>query len=77
MMLLSYPTSSDTPQSSLQFYRPQRTLQTVLLLVAVLCIPWMLIGKPIYIILQKNKQAKVNEILFFQSKTFFFKSIRK
>jgi V-type H+-transporting ATPase subunit a len=67
-MLLSYPTTPDTPQSSLQFYHPQRTLQTILLLVAVLCIPWMLVGKPIYIILQKNKQAKVNEILFFQSK---------
>ncbi len=73
MMLLSYPTTSDTPQSSLQFYPHQRTLQTILLLVAVLCIPWMLVGKPIYIILQKNKQAKVNEILFFnRNKEFFY-----
>ncbi len=73
MMLLSYPATNDTPESSKVFYPAQKTLQTILLLVAVLCIPWMLIGKPIYIILQKNKQAKVNEILFFnRNKEFFY-----
>jgi hypothetical protein len=58
-MLLSYPSTPDIPQSSKVFYHGQKTLQTILLLIAVLCIPWMLLGKPIYIIMQNRKRAQV------------------
>jgi hypothetical protein len=61
-MLLSYPNTPDIPQSSKQFYGAQKKLQTLLLVVAVLCIPWMLLGKPIYIIIQNKKKARVNVI---------------
>ena len=67
MMLLSYPDKSagdSTPQSSIVFYSGQKTIQTILVLVAVLCIPWMLLGKPIYIILQRRKQAQVKSFSF-------------
>ena len=56
MMLMSYPS---TPESSLTFYSNQKTIQTLLLLVAVLCIPWMLLGKPIYLLMKKRRRAQV------------------
>ncbi|CAF3434335.1 unnamed protein product [Rotaria socialis] len=59
MMLLSYPTD---PPSSTKFYSSQQTLQTALLGFAVICIPWLLIGKPIYKILQKRKQENLSTI---------------
>ena len=59
MMLLSYPDPQTVPESSQVFYSSQKTVQTILLLIAVLCIPWMLLGKPIYIIMQRKKKAKV------------------
>ena len=64
MVLLSYPSTPDTPSSSKVFYSNQKTVQTILVLLAVLCIPWMLLGKPIYIILQRRKRAQVNSSLF-------------
>lgn len=70
MILLSYPS---TPESSKVFYSNQQTIQTILILLAVLCIPWMLLGKPIYIIIQRRKRGQVN--LFHQlilSIIFFF-----
>jgi hypothetical protein len=71
-MLLSYPSTSDIPQSSKVFYKSQQTLQTILLVVAVLCIPWMLLGKPIYIIIQNKKRAKVSFFLILFSNNSFF-----
>ena len=52
MMLLSYPSG---PSSSRVFYSNQRTIQTILLLVAMICIPWMLLGKPIYMIILRRQ----------------------
>jgi V-type H+-transporting ATPase subunit a len=61
-MLLSYKSTADVPISSRTFYGAQQTVQTILLLIAVLCIPWMLLGKPIYIIIQKRKKSQlINE----------------
>lgn len=37
----------------------QGTLQMVLLFIALICIPWMLLGKPIVIIITRNFAAKV------------------
>jgi hypothetical protein len=56
MMLLSYP---ESPQSSQTFYSGQQKIQIALLGVAVLCIPWMLLGKPIYIIMKNRRRTNV------------------
>ncbi|CAF1362084.1 unnamed protein product [Rotaria sordida] len=53
MMLLSYP---DSPPSSTKIYNGQRGVQTALLLIAVICIPWMLLAKPIYTIIKRRKR---------------------
>ena len=59
---MSYPADDPkTPKSIVVFYKHQRTIQTILLIVAVICIPWLLIGKPIYIIVQRKKKTNVNE----------------
>jgi hypothetical protein len=75
-MLLSYPANdSKTPQSSLTFYSHQKVIQMALLFIAVLCIPWLLLGKPIYIIIQnKKKQKNVNDIFHFVY-LFLFKKL--
>ena len=56
MILLSYPTE---PVSSRVFYSGQQVLQTVLIILAVICIPWMLLGKPIYRIVMNKRRANV------------------
>ncbi|CAF1367420.1 unnamed protein product [Adineta ricciae] len=64
MMLMSYPTDdSKTPKSIVVFYNHQRTIQIILLIVAVICIPWLLIGKPIYIIVQRKKKTNSTELV--------------
>jgi hypothetical protein len=60
MILLSYP---DEPESSRTFYSGQKGLQTVLIIVAVLCIPWMLLGKPIYRIMMNKRRANVSYLI--------------
>jgi V-type H+-transporting ATPase subunit a len=67
-MLMSYP---ETPKSSLTFFSFQRPLQTALIVFAVLCIPWMLLGKPIYIIM-KNRKRNVNLFNYLKKKVFSF-----
>ncbi|UJR34867.1 hypothetical protein I4U23_027645 [Adineta vaga] len=63
MMLMSYPDKdSKNPLSSLTFYNNQRLIQTVLLIIAVLCIPWLLIGKPIYTLIKKKKKANYSQL---------------
>lgn len=37
-------------------YPNQRLIQIILVLVAVCCVPWMLCGKPIYIMMQRKKR---------------------
>lgn len=62
MILLTYPTE---PPSSRVFYTGQQAIQTVLIVLAVLCIPWMLLGKPIYRIVMNKRRANVSiQILF-------------
>lgn len=39
----------------------QKTLQQVFVLIAVLCIPWMLLGKPFFIMCTRKKHATVSE----------------
>ncbi|CAF0953209.1 unnamed protein product [Adineta steineri] len=59
MMLMSYPANdSKTPQSSLTFYSSQKTVQQGLLFVALLCIPWLLVGKPVYTIIKNKNKNK-------------------
>lgn len=57
MILLSYPTE---PDSSKTFYTGQRGVQTALIIFAVLCIPWMLLGKPVYRIVMNKRRANVS-----------------
>nr|XP_050034126.1 V-type proton ATPase 116 kDa subunit a 1-like isoform X3 [Dermacentor andersoni] len=46
MFLFSYPTE---PCYQAQFYNGQKGLQTFLVLLAVICIPWILLAKPFYL----------------------------
>jgi V-type H+-transporting ATPase subunit a len=57
MVLFSYPTE---PLSSATFYSGQKQLQTALVVIAVLCIPWMLLGKPLYRIAMNKRRANVS-----------------
>jgi V-type H+-transporting ATPase subunit a len=57
MILLTYPTE---PASSATFYSGQQGLQTALIILAVLCIPWMLLGKPVYRIIMNKRRANVS-----------------
>ena len=59
MVLMSYP---DEPPSSRKFYSGQQVLQTILLVIAVLCVPWMLLGKPIYRIVMNKRRANVSRV---------------
>jgi V-type H+-transporting ATPase subunit a len=60
MILLSYP---ETPKSSAVFYTGQRGLQTFLIVLAVICIPWMLLGKPVYRIVMNKRRANRGVVL--------------
>lgn len=40
-------------------FEGQYLLQVVLVLIAVLCIPWMLLGHPIYVLIQRSMKPKV------------------
>jgi V-type H+-transporting ATPase subunit a len=57
MILLSYPTE---PESSRVFYSGQQAIQTILIILAVICIPWMLLGKPVYRIVMNKRRANVS-----------------
>ncbi|CAF0821282.1 unnamed protein product [Rotaria sordida] len=59
MILLSYPTE---PESSRTFYSGQRGVQTALIIFAVICIPWMLLGKPIYRIIMNKRRANYSTV---------------
>ncbi|CAF1330745.1 unnamed protein product [Rotaria magnacalcarata] len=59
MILLSYPAE---PESSRTFYSGQRGIQTALILLAVICIPWMLLGKPIYRIIMNKRRANYSTV---------------
>lgn len=60
MFLYKYPdpNSEDVPCHLKPIYYGQQLVQTVLLLSALICVPWMLMLKP-YIIARQRKQAKL------------------
>ena len=60
MILFSYP---NTPESSAQFYSGQKGVQIFLVIISVLCIPWMFVGKPIYRIMMNKRRANVSFLL--------------
>ena len=60
MILFSYP---NTPESSAQFYSGQKGIQIFLVIISVLCIPWMFVGKPIYRIMMNKRRANVSFLL--------------
>ncbi|CAF2974361.1 unnamed protein product [Rotaria sp. Silwood2] len=60
MILLSYPSE---PESSRTFYSGQQGIQTALIILAVICIPWMLLGKPIYRIIMNKRRANRGIVL--------------
>ncbi|CAF1652535.1 unnamed protein product, partial [Adineta ricciae] len=59
MILVTYP---DEPASSRQFYSGQKPFQTFLILIAVICIPWLLLGKPIYRIMMNKRRAHYSSV---------------
>lgn len=59
MFLYKYPPDTpDTPCHLKPIYPGQQLVQTILLLGAIVCIPWMLLLKP-YIIMKQRKQQKL------------------
>ncbi|XP_017097972.2 V-type proton ATPase 116 kDa subunit a 1 [Drosophila bipectinata] len=47
--------SQDTPEPCKEFmFDGQKTIQQVFVIVAIICIPWMLLGKPLYIMLKRK-----------------------
>ena len=54
MFLMKYP---DEPCSVAPFYAGQKGIQTILVLTALVCVPWMLCIKP-YILKKEHDQAK-------------------
>ncbi|XP_064644409.1 V-type proton ATPase 116 kDa subunit a1-like isoform X3 [Lineus longissimus] len=56
MFLLKYPNGPDDNCSVKPFYTGQKSFQTFLVIVALLCVPWMLVIKPL--ILRKQHQEK-------------------
>lgn len=55
MFLMNYP---NDPCGSAKFYRSQKSFQNFLLLTAVLCIPWLLLPKPLILRSIHNRQMK-------------------
>lgn len=51
--------SADVPDGCKEFmFDAQYMLQVILVLIAVLCIPWMLFGHPIYVLIHRKSKAK-------------------
>ncbi|KAH8240701.1 hypothetical protein KR026_003801 [Drosophila bipectinata] len=47
--------SQDTPEPCKEFmFDGQKSIQQVFVIVAIICIPWMLLGKPLYIMLKRK-----------------------
>ncbi|KAH8325716.1 hypothetical protein KR067_004987 [Drosophila pandora] len=47
--------SQDTPEPCKEFmFDGQKSIQQVFVIVAIVCIPWMLLGKPLYIMLKRK-----------------------
>ena len=59
MFLYKYPDSG--PEYLLPWYGGQKIIQTVLLLSALLCVPWMLVIKP-WLLNQQNKRQNIHLI---------------
>lgn len=57
MFLMNYPSE---PCGSTTFYKSQQPFQTFLLLMAVLCIPWLLLPKPLIVRAMHKRQMKSN-----------------
>ncbi|CAK9301461.1 unnamed protein product [Gordionus sp. m RMFG-2023] len=62
MFLLSYPPPAPGEICSPYLFKGQKTLQYVLVIVAVLCIPWMLLPKPL-LLRRKNKNFMQDGLL--------------
>ncbi|XP_077483871.1 V-type proton ATPase 116 kDa subunit a 1-like isoform X2 [Amblyomma americanum] len=55
MFLFSYPSE---PCYQAQFYNGQKGLQSFLVILAVICIPWILLSKPFYLYYKHKRAAK-------------------
>ncbi|XP_061397032.1 V-type proton ATPase 116 kDa subunit a 1-like [Musca vetustissima] len=58
MMLFKHQEPLDGCEEYL--FEGQDMIQTVFVIIAVICIPWMLLGKPLYIMCQRKKQPAVH-----------------
>ncbi|XP_033173689.1 V-type proton ATPase 116 kDa subunit a [Drosophila mauritiana] len=47
--------SQDTPEPCKEFmFEGQKSIQQVFVIIAIICIPWMLLGKPLYIMIKRK-----------------------
>lgn len=58
MFLYKYPDEENTARYLKEWYPGQKWLQTALLLLALLCVPWMLVLKPIYLNRKHNQEQQ-------------------
>ncbi|TGZ71149.1 hypothetical protein CRM22_002803 [Opisthorchis felineus] len=56
MVRFSY--SNDGPQATHTFYSGQQTIQTILMVIAIISVPWMLLTKPLILLMRHRAIAK-------------------
>ncbi|XP_016940076.4 V-type proton ATPase 116 kDa subunit a 1 [Drosophila suzukii] len=66
--MVLFKTETATPGCDVNMFPIQKTLEMIFLVVAILCIPWILLGKPLYIKFQRRNRpvgsvVEVDEIV--------------
>jgi V-type H+-transporting ATPase subunit a len=61
MMLNKEPEKSDKSSCDPYMFEGQGTLQKTFVLISLVCIPWMLLSKPIYVMMSRKNKAKLNQ----------------
>jgi len=61
MMLNKEPEKVEKSACDLYMFEGQGMLQKTFVLISLVCIPWMLLSKPIYVMMSRKNKAKLNQ----------------